>query len=250
MKAVFPPSNVLPVDPGRTVAELAQSLRGAAHTFERLGIDFCCHGSQSLREAVAQRDLSLGAVVEQLRVAAAPAGLATSEPVPDSCHPALLVAHIVSRHHVFTRGALAHLGPLADKVLHAHAAARPELIRLRELLAALEQDLLQHMSKEERVLFPYISALAPGHSACPPFGSIDNPLRVMHAEHERVGDLLRELELISEGYRPPADACASYRALYAGLKELQEDLHQHIHLENNVLFPAARLLAQRVHTVA
>jgi regulator of cell morphogenesis and NO signaling len=183
--------------------------------------------------------------MEQLS-AGAQGALGSSAPAPDSCHPALLAAHIVSRHHVYTRGELARLLPLAEKVLRAHGARRPELARVRELLTELEHDLLPHMVKEEQVLFPYISRLAAGDHARPPFGSIDNPLRVMRTEHERVGDLLRELALISDGYRPPAEACASYGALYAGLKELQEDLHQHIHLENNVLFPAARELEQRV----
>jgi regulator of cell morphogenesis and NO signaling len=246
MNAVFPPSQTSPVDPTRTVADLAASLTGAVPIFESLGIDFCCRGSQSLREAVAQTSLSLEAVLEQLGSAAASDLRAAAMPAPVPSQPALLAAHIASTHHVFTRGELQRLAPLAAKVLRVHGPTRPELARVSELLLALEQDLLPHMAKEEQVLFPYISRLAAGDHSRPAFGKIDNPLHVMHVEHERVGDLLRELERVTDGYRPPAQACSSYSALYAGLKGLQEDLHQHIHLENNVLFPGARTLEQRV----
>lgn len=230
-----------PIDPARSVAELAQSIPGAARTFEQLGIDYCCRGKQSLREAVARTSTPLADVIERL--------LPSGEPQPQAPRdPGALCAYIVARHHTFAREELQRLAPLADKVLRVHGAAHPELRRVRLLLDALARDLEPHMVKEERILFPYITSLAAGELPCAPFGRIEHPLRVMHIEHEQVGTLLRELDALTLGYRPPAGACASYVALYAGLADLQADLHEHIHLENNVLFPTALALKQLLDT--
>ncbi len=227
------------IDPASSVAELVQAIPGAARAFEKLGIDYCCRGKQSLREAAAHSCVALEDVVERLQV--------TDEvPLPTPQDPGELCAHIVRHHHTFTREALQRLAPLADKVLRVHGAAHPELKRVRDLLDLLAQDLIPHMLKEERMLFPYIAALAAGESPHAAFGSVENPLRVMHYEHDHVGTLLRALSLLTDGYRPPPDACASYAALYAGLEDLQADLHEHIHLENNLLFPAALELERRL----
>lgn len=227
------------IDPACSVGELAQSIPGASRTFEQLGIDYCCRGQQSLREAVAQASVPLADVVEQL--------LLVDETLPSiPSDPGELCAYIVRTHHAFTRDALRRLALLADKVLLVHGAAHPELSRVRQLLEELARELEPHMEKEELVLFPYITALAAGEPVTQPFGRIERPLRVMQLEHEQVGGLLRELDALTYGYCPPVGACASYAVFYAGLEDLQADLHEHVHLENNVLFPAALALKQRL----
>jgi regulator of cell morphogenesis and NO signaling len=224
------------IDPARSVGELAQSLPGAARTFEQLGIDYCCRGRRSLSEAAAQSSLPLADVLARLE--------ATEETLPSIPRElGALCEYIVQYHHTFTREALERLAPLGDKVLRVHGAAQPELRRVRELLSALTHDLGPHMAKEEQVLFPYVTALASGQLPSAPFGRLERPLSVMESEHDQVGALLHELDALTLGYSLPAGACASYGAFYAGLKDLQADLHEHIHLENNVLFPGA--LARR-----
>jgi regulator of cell morphogenesis and NO signaling len=227
------------IDPARSLAELAQSVPGAARIFELLGIDYCCRGKRSLSEAVAQTSFPLEDVVEQLL--RADEALA---PIPRD--PGLLCEYIVRHHHTFTREALKRLAPLGDKVLRVHGAGHPELWRVRELLDQLAGELEPHMTREEQVLFPYITALSKHEPSKAPFGSLERPLRVMHLEHDHVGALLHELDALSYSYCPPAGACASYAVFYAGLEDLQADLHEHVHLENNVLFPAALALERRL----
>lgn len=220
------------IDPARSVGELAQSVAGAARTFEQLGIDYCCRGRRSLSEAAAQSSLPLADVLARLNV--------TEETLPSIPHElGALCEYVVRHHHTYTREALERLGPLADKVLRVHEHAHPELRRVRELLSALAHDLGPHMAKEEQVLFPYVTALAEGQLPSAPFGRLEHPLSVMEREHEHVGALLQQLAELTLDYCPPSGACASYAAFYAGLKDLQVDLHEHVHLENNVLFPAA-----------
>lgn len=175
--------------------------------------------------------------------------------VPEAKDPSFddltdLVSHIVETHHTFTRSELARLFTLADQATSAHGDAHPELARVHELVVALADDLLPHLDKEERMLFPYVVALetaaAGGPLARPPFGTVARPIRVMRAEHERAEDILVELRRVTGDYAPPAEASGSYRALYEGLASLDRDLAEHIHLENDVLFPRAELLEQRL----
>jgi regulator of cell morphogenesis and NO signaling len=222
------------LDATRTVAEITQTVPGAARAFERLGIDYCCRGKEPLAHACELLSLPLDAVLQTLEQ-----GMygRTREDVPRE--PRQLIRYIIERHHVFTREELARLGRLAEKVQRVHGDKRPELAQVERLFLALADDLTPHMLKEEHVLFPYIERLADGDRSVPPFGTVENPIRMMHNEHESVGALLAELEQVTSRYTPPANACGSYRALYAGLAELQADIHMHVHLENHVLFPMA-----------
>src|SRR6185369_10417122 len=155
-----------------------------------------------------------------------------------------LITHIVDTHHVFTKSEMDRLQLLADKVLAAHGGNHPELVHLDELLTRLCADLKPHMFKEEHVLFPYIFALARAadqQGAVPfaPFGTVNNPIRMMMREHDTAGEILRELRVLTSDYKLPPDACISYQTLYQALENFEKDLHQHIHLENNILFPRA-----------
>jgi regulator of cell morphogenesis and NO signaling len=227
------------IDATRTVAEITQSIPGAARAFERLGIDYCCRGKEALEQACAAAKLPLESVLRTLEQAMHGRALQDAPREPRQ-----LIHYILERHHAFTREEIARLGPLAEKVCRVHGRTHPELARVQALFEQLADDLTPHMLKEERVLFPYIERLADGDRTRPPFGTVENPLRAMNAEHDHVGALLVQLELATDHYQPPAESCGSYRALYAGLKELQADIHEHVHLENHVLFPRALFMEQ------
>ncbi|HEY5611794.1 MAG TPA: hemerythrin domain-containing protein, partial [Thermoanaerobaculia bacterium] len=157
-----------------------------------------------------------------------------------------LVAFIVDKHHAYTREALATLPPLAAKVRDRHGARHDELRQVEKRVHQLAIDLTPHMLKEEQVLFPYVMALeeAVRRGKEPPipfFGTAKNPVRMMMAEHEAAGEILVEIRTLTTDFTLPPEACVSFQALYAGLLDIESDLHRHIHLENNILFP--RLIA-------
>jgi regulator of cell morphogenesis and NO signaling len=224
-----------------TVGELAAKLPQATRVLERFDIDYCCGGGQSLADACRFRAIEIQEVVnaieESLRtqwVARNYADLGQQE----------LVEHIVNTHHAFTRSEIERLAALLNKVVSAHATRHPELLDVQKTFGDLAQDLLPHLVKEETCLFPYVVKLesfGPQGIARPTahFGTVQNPVRMMLFEHDLAGQLLRELRRITSEYAIPGDACASYNALYEGIQEFEADLHQHIHLENNVLFPRA-----------
>mgnify|MGYP000597305407 CR=1 FL=1 len=225
-----------------TVRDLAIGIPGATRIFEQLGIDYCCGGNRTLADACDRFQIPIDRVVSELEFATQAKESAASNWQTESLTD--LSAHIVDTHHVFTKQELTRLEKLMDKVCSRHGGNHPELDSLREIFSQLKQDLIPHMLREEQVLFPYIArmeeAVADAKEIPPPFfGTVQNPVRMMAMEHDTAGDLLRELRQISNGYTPPPDACISYQTLYQGLAELEADLHQHIHLENNILFPRA-----------
>jgi regulator of cell morphogenesis and NO signaling len=157
----------------------------------------------------------------------------TCEPLP------ALIDHIVTVYHAWLREEMPRLEQMAGRVARVHGAKAPRLLgRLEAIVGELSADLREHMLKEERVLFPAICALDAGHAPALPV-ALDAPIRVMMREHDAAGDLLAELRRITDGYTPPEWGCATSRALYATLEELERDMHVHVHLENNILFPAA-----------
>ena len=225
----------------KTVRELALENPAATRVFEKLGIDYCCGGSRTLDDACRTAGVSVNQVVEALAAQdSAPAADRNWEREP----LAQLVAHIQGTHHVYTRDAIARIPTLIEKVVAAHGANHPEVHRIRTVFGALAQELSMHMMKEEMVLFPYIvrmeeATLAGDPLLPPPFGTVRNPVRMMEHEHDSAGDALRELRALSNAYTAPADACMTFRTLYGALAEFEADLHQHIHLENNILHPRA-----------
>jgi len=225
-----------------TVRDVANELPQSTRLFEKLKIDYCCGGNQTLAEGCTSAGVDVYAVIQML----AEATQQKSEDAVDFTSASLpqLITHIVDTHHVFTKSEMDRLQLLADKVLAAHGGNHPELVHLDELLTRLCADLKPHMFKEEHVLFPYIFALAKAadqQGAVPfaPFGTVNNPIRMMMREHDTAGEILRELRKLTFDYKVPADACISYQTLYQALENFEKDLHQHIHLENNILFPKA-----------
>ncbi|MGO8790688.1 MAG: iron-sulfur cluster repair di-iron protein [Terriglobia bacterium] len=228
----------------KTVRELALEKQGAARVFERLGIDYCCGGKQTLEQACRAAGIPIATVVDALEVAqhAGPASTTggdwQAQPLAD------LISHIKNTHHKYTREEIARLGPLFEKVCSVHGERHPELLELRTVFQGLAQELTTHLMKEEMVLFPYIermeeSVIQKEPIVPPPFGTVQNPVAMMEHEHDSAGNALRALRATSNGYTAPADGCVSYQTLYKTLAEFEADLHQHIHLENNILFPRA-----------
>jgi regulator of cell morphogenesis and NO signaling len=237
---------MIDVTTSTTVGDVvARDLRTAA-VFARHGIDFCCGGRRSIGDACLAGGLDPGRVIDEIHAISA-----RDEGPEDvsSWPPARVIGRIMERHHAYVRRQIpvieAYLAKLAAKKGEAH----PELVRLRDVFAGLARELLHHMEKEEMILFPYILAMSDAHEGCTrlpptPFGTIRNPVRMMEAEHQQAGADLFLMRQISDGFRPPAEACVTWRACFSELEAFERDLHEHVHLENNVLFPAATRLEE------
>lgn len=228
----------------RTVRDWALEHPEATRVFEKVGIDYCCGGGKSLEEACARANLSVDQVIDSLELAEDEARAKQKERNWQREPLADLVAHINGTHHKYTREEIARLGPLFDKVVSVHGKNHSELQHVRAAFRGLAQELTMHMMKEEAVLFPYIvrmeeSVIQREPVLPPPFGSVQNPVSMMMHEHDSAGEALRTMRQASAGYTAPGDACISYQTLYKALADFEKDLHQHIHLENNILFPRA-----------
>jgi regulator of cell morphogenesis and NO signaling len=225
-----------------TVRELAVEVPGATRVLEKLGIDYCCGGSKPIGEACQAAGVTVAEVARSLEDFSSQAAVESKDPQAESL--ASLASYIISKHHRFTRDELDGIEPLLEKVCSVYGERRPELPQIQALLRELKNELLPHMLKEENILFPYIAqmedAITAGLAApVPMFGTVRNPVRMMMFEHDAAGDLLRRIQQLSDQFTPPADACLSYQTLYRRIGELTTDLQQHIHLENNILFPRA-----------
>ena len=235
------------IDVQRTVREVALNTPAATRVFEKLGIDYCCGGNKPLAQACGEAHLAIDQVIASIESAARSAQVREDTPFAEDWSKAPLsdlIAHINNTHHKYTREEIARLSPLFDKVCNVHGPSHPELLEIRHDFQALAQELAVHMMKEERVLFPFIermeeAAIAREPVIPAPFGSVNNPVSMMIHEHDTAGNLLHDMRKRSDGYQPPAGACTSYKTLYSALAEFERDLHQHIHLENNILFPRA-----------
>ena len=211
--------------------------------FEKLGIDYCCGGNRPLEEACAAANLNLDEVLRSLEAALAlPVRPSDRELRAGSLSE--LISHIVKTHHVYVRAQIPEIERLLEKVYTKHGANHPELAHIRSVFHGLGQELTTHLMKEENILFPYMermeeSVVQQEPILPPPFGTVANPVRMMQHEHDDAGTALRALREASKQYAPPPDACTSFQALYTALENFEKDLHQHIHLENNVLFPRA-----------
>ena len=232
----------MPATAEKTVRDLALENPAATRIFERLRIDYCCGGGRTLTEACRAAAMPVEAVLAALDAAAA------AQPAPardwQTAPLADLVGHIQNTHHVYTREVLARVPALLETVCATHGPAHPELLRIRDTWDGLSAELSTHMMKEEMVLFPYIvrmeeAVLAGEPVLPPPFGTVRNPVAMMMREHDGAGDALREIRAASNNFTVPEEACLTFRSLYTALAEFEADLHQHIHLENNILFPRA-----------
>jgi len=226
-----------------TIAEIASALPRAIPVFQKHGIDFCCGGRRALAEVCSEKGVGFETIVREIETASRkPAGSETdwaTEPL------GALIDHILVRYHAGLKEELPRLQALAEKVATVHGANHPDTLpALRDTFRSLKEELDSHLEKEEHVLFPYVReletaarGLRPSFSI--PLGLASGAIGVMEREHEVAGLALKTIHRLTDGFRPPNDGCGSFRALYAGLEIFEADLHAHIHLENNVLFPRA-----------
>lgn len=225
-----------------TIGQLVAKDLRKAQIFKKYGIDFCCGGNKTVKEVCAEKGLDVTKIEQELQQAnQAPA----SRPLPyNDWSLDFLADYIVNTHHSYVLKTLPDIRTYAEKVMKVHGQHHPELVPVRKLFEDIHTELMNHMAKEENVLFPYIKKLTATqnnnqHLSQSGFGTIHNPINMMEMEHELVGKKLDEIRTLSNNYLLPEDACASYSLLYKMLDEFEEDLHLHIHLENNILFPKA-----------
>ena len=224
------------------VKDIALSNPAARQILEDAGLDYCCGGGKSLHEACLHADVPAEEILNRLRensrdITPGDANW-TSAPLSD------LTRHIRERHHRYVREAIVRVQTLLEKVGAKHGENHPEITDIQRLFTEVGREMIMHMQKEEQILFPYIDALEKAtsvHSSVEPpfFQTVVNPIHAMMKEHDAAGELVKQIRNASSEYTAPADACTSYKALYQDLREFEADLHQHVHLENNILFPRA-----------
>jgi regulator of cell morphogenesis and NO signaling len=227
-----------------TVGELVAADFRAAAVLSRFGIDFCCGGKRTLADACVARQVDPAHVLTEVSAACERSATA---PRYNEWEPQALIAFIVGHHHAYVRRSLPAVNDYLGRLIASHGERHPELREVERLWGMITGDMIAHMAKEEQVLFPYIVELANAAAngegvSTPPFGSIEFPIRMMEMEHESAGDIMSRIREITDGYTPPADGCTTYRVCFQELQSFEEDLHAHVHLENNILFPKARAL--------
>lgn len=231
-------TTTLTMTPETPVGQIVAAQPLLAKVFEKYGIDYCCGGKLPLATLAGKKGVDSHALIAELEAAMAVAPAPAVDWKLESLEK--LIAHIVETHHEFLREALPRLAYLSEKVARVHGDVHPELIEFASIYEGFNAELTQHMAKEEQILFPAIIRLEQGLERFP----VNNPITVMEAEHDSAGRDLDRMRELSNGFTPPEDACNSYRALYAGIAELELDLFEHIHKENNILFPRAIALLE------
>ncbi|MCA9077689.1 MAG: iron-sulfur cluster repair di-iron protein [Planctomycetaceae bacterium] len=236
------PSTTLPFDASMTVGACVANAPQTARILEELQIDFCCGGHRTLAEACAEKGIKEDALITRLVEA-------TKEIADDSqtgwrrASATELCDHIEQTHHAFLRRELPRLSDLVDKVAQAHGDRHPEAVEVRTVFGELRAELEPHMLKEEGILFPAIRQLEQSETLPSlPFETVDNPIRMMEHEHDAAGDALKRIRQLTHDFQAPSDACPTWHVMLDGLRHLETDLHQHIHKENNLLFPNAQRL--------
>lgn len=226
------------VNPDKSIAELVVERSNRTRLFEHLGIDFCCGGKKTLAQVCADKGLDVNTVVQTMSAfeAMGPAAAGTDSTDWSRAGLTALCDHIEQTHHAFLKVELPRTAMLLAKVADVHSERHPELHEVDEVFNGLKTELESHLHKEEQVLFPAIRRLeAAGHG----LPSLQAPVHQMEAEHDSAGAALERLRKLTHNYTVPADACGSFVAVYEALTEIERDLHQHIHKENNILFPRA-----------
>jgi regulator of cell morphogenesis and NO signaling len=221
----------------------------AAAVFEKYSLDFCCGGGISIDQACSQRNVDASLVY---------AALAELVQRPNGSSPHFsewpldeLIDYIVNVHHRYVREAIPVLSAHTQKVAKVHGERHPEVVTVAQHVDTVGRDMMAHMMKEEHVLFPYIKQLVKARRDGSTyqgslFGGVQNPIRMMEAEHKAAGDELSSVRSLTNSYVPPEDACMTYRVSFQELRQFEEDLHRHVHLENNILFPKSIVMEEEL----
>ncbi|WP_407430749.1 iron-sulfur cluster repair di-iron protein [Arcticibacter sp.] len=225
-----------------TIGEIVAKDYRKAQVFKKFGIDFCCGGKKTVSEVCNKKGIDIAEVKQQLAATDGDQGNPSQN--YQSWELDFLSDFIVSTHHKYVKETLPFLSEISAKVARVHGESHPEVVAAAHAFAGVAADLSAHLLKEEKVLFPYIKQLVTAKregAALPqaPFGEVSHPIQMMEAEHEHAGEDMSEIRTVTNGFSIPHDACTSYRILYKMFQEFESDLHQHIHLENNILFPKA-----------
>ena len=223
---------------------VAEDFRTAA-VFSKYRIDFCCKGNRTVTEVCEKQNIDADTLLENVLQVVQSENSGTID--FNSWPLDLLADYIEKTHHRYVEEKTNVLLPFLDKLCKVHGANHPELFKINELFIGCAGELSQHMKKEELVLFPFVKRMvktkeSDGILSQPSFGTVSNPIAMMMHEHDNEGERFREIAALTDNYTPPADACTTYRVTFAMLKEFEADLHKHIHLENNILFPKAVIL--------
>ena len=232
-----------------TIAELvAQDYRVAA-VFKNKAIDFCCNGNRSIQEVCNNQSLDADQLINELTATMQQGGATNID--YNSWPLDLLADYVEKKHHRYVESRIPELRAYLGKISKVHGGNHPELKEIEVLFSACAGELSMHMKKEEIVLFPYIRKMVAAqinHQEldAPHFGSVNNPIQMMMHEHNTEGERFRRIADLSGQYHPPKDACNTYKVAFSMLKEFEDDLHLHIHLENNILFPKAQALEQKL----
>ncbi len=230
----------------KTVGQLVAENYRTAQVFKNHKIDFCCKGNRTLEEVVEKNGLNLESLIQELD--AVQNQNQNDQPDFKTWPLDLLVDYIEKKHHRYVEQQIPILKQYLTKLCKVHGERHPELLDIFEHFNASAGDLAMHMKKEELVLFPWVRKMVGGTESktTPHFGTIKNPIQMMMQEHDNEGERFRKIAELSNDYTPPADACNTYRVAFSLLQEFEEDLHEHIHLENNILFPKAEILESKV----
>ncbi|PHR72531.1 MAG: iron-sulfur cluster repair di-iron protein [Lutibacter sp.] len=231
------------ISENKTVAEIVTKNIKSAHIFKKHGIDFCCGGGISVEKACEKKGVDFSELKKELDNI----DEVSKSYDYDSWNLDFLIDHIINIHHTYVEENITLLIQYANRVAKVHGHHYTEVVKINQLFTEVANELTAHMKKEELILFPFIKQLVKAEkegtvAPNPHFGTVNNPIKMMEEEHENAGDIFKEIAKLSNNYTPPESACNTFRALYAKLEEFEQDLHQHIHLENNILFPKAILL--------
>ena len=232
-----------------TIGEIVAADYRTAALFSQLGIDFCCKGHRTLEEVCAKKKLNLDAIQQELSAIMSKNDDGSID--FKSWEIDLLADYVEKTHHRYVEEKSQVLLTLLNKLCKVHGNNHPELFEINQLFLESAQDLAAHMKKEELILFPFIRKMVTAKRSGQPlerphFGTVENPIAMMMHEHDTEGERFRKIAMLTENYNPPADACTTYRTAFSMLDHFEKDLHKHIHLENNILFPSAVIIKKTI----
>jgi regulator of cell morphogenesis and NO signaling len=229
------------INENQIIGEMVANDYRTATVFKKYGIDFCCNGNRTISDACEKKNLEIKNIMKDLESA-------VNQPANNldftTWQLDLLADYIVKKHHTYVAQRTSEIKPFLEKVCRVHGQHHPELFQINEQFTISSEELSMHMKKEEMILFPYVHKLVSAKQNGiklkePHFGTVRNPIQLMMQEHSTEGDRFRKIAELSNDYTPPPEACNTYKVTFALLKEFEDDLHMHIHLENNILFPKA-----------
>ena len=228
-----------------TIGEIVAADYRTAAVFRRHGVDFCCQGSRTLERGCRDAGIDTAEILRELE--AVTSGPGAGVPRFNAWDLPTLVSYVVAKHHAYVREMLPLLLEHSGKIADAHRHHHPELPRVARLVEEIADEMTSHMMREEQILFPYIVRLATaaaerGLAPAAPFGSVDEPIHMIEAEHELAGHAMLQIRELTDGFEVPDDACSTYAVCLQELAACERDLHAHVHLENNILFPKALAL--------